>query len=289
MTIKTILVVDDSPTDRQHLTDLLTKAGYKVTGAASAEEALAKVKQAKPDLVLMDVVMPGQNGFQATRALSTDEATKHIPIIICSTKGQETDKVWGMRQGAQGLRGEAGEAGRAAREDLGARLMAARTSLRDYQRDLSERLQSAKGAANASLLGVQVDDEAWLVDLREAGEVIPVPPVTPLPLTRPWFRGLANIRGNLYSVIDFPALLQKRPVTAGDQARLLLLGDRFRLGAALLIDRSLGLRNPGQLEKKQGKLPQWVRAQYTDAEGRVWKELDVVQLAQHPDFLGVGT
>jgi twitching motility protein PilI len=167
--------------------------------------------------------------------------------------------------------------------------MAARTSLRDYQRDLSERLQSAKGAATASLLGVQVDDEAWLVDLREAGEVIPVPPITPLPLTRPWFKGLTNIRGNLYSVIDFPALLQKRPVAAGDQARLLLLGDRFRLGAALLIDRSLGLRNPAQLEKREGKLPQWVRAQYTDAEGRVWKELDVVQLAQHPDFLGVGT
>jgi twitching motility protein PilI len=167
--------------------------------------------------------------------------------------------------------------------------MAARTSLRDYQRDLSERLQTAKGAANASLLGMQVDDEAWLVDLREAGEVIPVPPITPLPLTRPWFKGLTNIRGNLYSVIDFPALLQKRPVAAGDQARLLLLGERFRLGAALLIDRSLGLRNPAQLESKQGQLPQWVRAQYTDAEGRVWKELDLVQLAQHPDFLGVGT
>jgi twitching motility protein PilI len=166
--------------------------------------------------------------------------------------------------------------------------MAARTSLRDYQRDLSERLQSAKGAANASMLGVQVDDEAWLVDLREAGEVIPVPPITPLPLTRPWFKGLTNIRGNLYSVIDFPALLQKRPVAAGDQARLLLLGERFRLGTALLIDRSLGLRNPAQLEKREGKLPAWVRNQYTDAEGRVWKELDLVQLAQHPDFLGVG-
>ena len=101
MTIKSILVVDDSPTDRQHLTDLLTKNGYKVIGAANAEEAIAKVKQAKPDLVLMDVVMPGQNGFQATRALTTDEATKHIPIIICSTKGQETDKVWGLRQGAK--------------------------------------------------------------------------------------------------------------------------------------------------------------------------------------------
>ena len=96
-----ILVVDDSPTDRQHLSDILTKSGYKVTTANSAEEALAKVKQAKPDLVLMDVVMPGQSGFQATRALSTDEATKHIPVIICTTKGQETDKLWGMRQGAR--------------------------------------------------------------------------------------------------------------------------------------------------------------------------------------------
>jgi twitching motility two-component system response regulator PilH len=101
MPIKNILVVDDSPTDRQYLTDLLSKHGYKVSSAASAEEALAKVKQAKPDLVLMDVVMPGQNGFQATRTLTTEEATKDIPVIICSTKGQETDKVWGLRQGAK--------------------------------------------------------------------------------------------------------------------------------------------------------------------------------------------
>jgi twitching motility two-component system response regulator PilH len=101
MPIKNILVVDDSATDRQFLTDLLSKHGYKVSSAASAEEALAKVKQARPDLVLMDVVMPGQNGFQATRTLTTEEATKDIPVIICSTKGQETDKVWGMRQGAK--------------------------------------------------------------------------------------------------------------------------------------------------------------------------------------------
>jgi twitching motility two-component system response regulator PilH len=101
MPIHNILVVDDSPTDRQYLTELLSTSGFKVSSAASAEEALAKVKLAKPDLVLMDVVMPGQNGFQATRTLSNDEATKHIPIIICSTKGQVTDKVWGMRQGAR--------------------------------------------------------------------------------------------------------------------------------------------------------------------------------------------
>jgi twitching motility two-component system response regulator PilH len=101
MPIKNILVVDDSPTDRQHLTDILSKNGYKVVTADSAEEGLNKVKQLLPDLVLMDVVMPGQNGYQATRTLSKDDSTKHIPIIICTTKGQETDKLWGMRQGAR--------------------------------------------------------------------------------------------------------------------------------------------------------------------------------------------
>ena len=101
MPIQNILVVDDSPTDRKHLTDILAKSGYKVSTAESAEEALVKVKQFKPDLVLMDIVMPGQNGFQATRELSKNDATKNIPVIICTTKGQETDKVWGMRQGAR--------------------------------------------------------------------------------------------------------------------------------------------------------------------------------------------
>lgn len=101
MAISTILIVDDSPTDRQHLSDMLSKCGYKVSTAASAEDALAQVKQRRPDLVLMDVVMPGQNGFQATRALTRDESTKDIPVILCTSKGQETDKVWGMRQGAR--------------------------------------------------------------------------------------------------------------------------------------------------------------------------------------------
>ena len=101
MTIKNILVVDDSPTDRQHLTDILAKGGYNVATAASAEEGIAKVKQSRPDLVLMDVVLPGDNGYQATRALSKDDATKGIPVILCTSKSQETDKVWGMRQGAR--------------------------------------------------------------------------------------------------------------------------------------------------------------------------------------------
>jgi twitching motility two-component system response regulator PilH len=101
MPIKNILIVDDSPTDRQFLSELLAKNGFKVSTAENAEEALAKAKQLKPDLVLMDVVMPGQSGFQATRALSKDEATKQIPVIICTSKAQETDKAWGMKQGAR--------------------------------------------------------------------------------------------------------------------------------------------------------------------------------------------
>jgi twitching motility two-component system response regulator PilH len=101
MSIKSILIVDDSATDRQFLSDLLAKNGYNVTTAQNAEEAFAKAKQLRPDLVLMDVVMPGQNGFQATRTLAKDEATKQIPIIICTSKSQETDKAWGIKQGAR--------------------------------------------------------------------------------------------------------------------------------------------------------------------------------------------
>jgi twitching motility two-component system response regulator PilH len=102
MTIKKVLIVDDSATERHFLGELLNKNGYQVLTLESGEEAVARVKEILPDLILMDVVMPGMNGFQATRAISKDEATKHIPIIMCTSKGQETDVVWGKRQGARG-------------------------------------------------------------------------------------------------------------------------------------------------------------------------------------------
>ncbi|MBK8062773.1 MAG: response regulator [Betaproteobacteria bacterium] len=101
MPVKKILVVDDSPTDRQFMLEALSKLGYQVVLAESGEEAVAKAKSELPDLVLMDVVMPGANGFQATRTIARDEATKHIPVIICTSKSQETDRIWGMRQGAR--------------------------------------------------------------------------------------------------------------------------------------------------------------------------------------------
>ena len=100
MPVKKILVVDDSPTERFFVVDLLTKNGYQVVIAENGEEGIAKAKAEKPDLILMDVVMPGLNGYQATRTLTRDDETKGIPVIVCTTKGQETDKIWGMRQGA---------------------------------------------------------------------------------------------------------------------------------------------------------------------------------------------
>ena len=96
-----ILVVDDSMTERHILTAMLEKNGYQVFTAESGVDAISKVDELRPDLILMDVVMPGTSGFQVTRTISKNEATKHIPIIICSSKGQETDKIWGIRQGAR--------------------------------------------------------------------------------------------------------------------------------------------------------------------------------------------
>lgn len=99
-TIKRVLVVDDSPTERAAFQEILSAAGYETLLAASGEEGIALAKSEKPDAIIMDVVMPGLNGFQATRQLSRDDATRAIPVIMCTTKGQETDKIWGLRQGA---------------------------------------------------------------------------------------------------------------------------------------------------------------------------------------------
>jgi len=100
MPIKKILVVDDSPTERLALAETLAGKGYQIVTAESGEEAIAKSRSELPDLILMDVVMPGMNGYQATRTISRDETTRSIPIIMCTSKGLETDRIWGMRQGA---------------------------------------------------------------------------------------------------------------------------------------------------------------------------------------------
>lgn len=96
-----ILIVDDSPTEAHVLKGMLEKNGHEAFTAENGTEGIERAKELKPDVILMDVVMPGLNGFQATRQLTHDADTKHIPVIIVTTKDQETDRVWGMRQGAK--------------------------------------------------------------------------------------------------------------------------------------------------------------------------------------------
>ncbi|WP_019448731.1 response regulator [Cupriavidus sp. BIS7] len=100
MTISKILIVDDSPTEALFMSDLLGKKGFKVSVAGNSDQAMARLEAEAFDLILMDVVMPGQNGYQATRAIKRDDRFKDIPVIMCTSKGLETDRIWGIRQGA---------------------------------------------------------------------------------------------------------------------------------------------------------------------------------------------
>jgi twitching motility two-component system response regulator PilH len=97
MPIQKILLVDDSRTELHYLSDVLTRRGFQVRTAENGDDAMRRLGEDRPDLILMDVVMPGQNGFQLTR----DVRFSSVPVIMCTSKNQETDKVWGMRQGAR--------------------------------------------------------------------------------------------------------------------------------------------------------------------------------------------
>jgi twitching motility two-component system response regulator PilH len=101
MAIEKVLIVDDSKTELMFLTELLERNGMKVRSAQAADEVMKRLAEEKPDLILMDVVMPGQNGFQLTRSINRTPEYASIPIIMCTSKSLETDRVWGMRQGAR--------------------------------------------------------------------------------------------------------------------------------------------------------------------------------------------
>ncbi|MEI8303499.1 MAG: response regulator [Burkholderiales bacterium] len=96
-----ILIIDDSPTQRQFLSELLLGRGYAVITADNGADGLVRARAERPDLILMDVVMPGASGFRATRDLSRDPETSDIPVVVCSTKAEPTDRIWALRQGAR--------------------------------------------------------------------------------------------------------------------------------------------------------------------------------------------
>jgi twitching motility protein PilI len=172
---------------------------------------------------------------------------------------------------------------------------AAKLDLRAFQQQLASRL-AAKTTAQVeqSRLGLACAGAQWLIRLADAGEVIAVPSVATVPLTKPWFLGVSNIRGNLYSVIDFGGFLGhavEPPAPGTNQVRLVLFGPRVgELRAGLVVQRVLGLRNLAELaesEKPEG-LPQWYGAQWIDKDGGVWQEIDLARLAQDPGFLQAG-
>ena len=101
LTARKILIVDDSPTERFFLASVLVKEGYEVITAENGDEALEKVQAERPSVVIMDVVMPGRSGFQATRAIARDPAMKDVHVILWTSKHAESDRIWGLRQGAR--------------------------------------------------------------------------------------------------------------------------------------------------------------------------------------------
>lgn len=101
MPARKIMVVDDSATERWYIADLLARSGYEVVTAESGADALARVRHERPSLIVMDVVMPGASGFQVVRTLARDPETQAIPVILCTSKSAETDRIWGLRQGAR--------------------------------------------------------------------------------------------------------------------------------------------------------------------------------------------
>jgi twitching motility protein PilI len=169
--------------------------------------------------------------------------------------------------------------------------MARRTGLREFQLSVAEKLRTATTrAALSSKLGFQVGGDNWFVALHQVSEVIPVPQMMAVPLTQSWFRGVANVRGNLYSMVDLSAFQGGEPIGPGMERRVILVSDRLVGGSGLLVSRMLGLRNPEQFNaaERPADAPAWLAAAYTDAGGTRWLELDLPLLVREQRFLEVG-
>lgn len=166
-----------------------------------------------------------------------------------------------------------------------------RQRLREFQERLAQRLAEARASGTrTSRLGLQIGAGYFLIDLEDAGEIVPVPTMTAVPLTQPWFKGLANLRGNLVSVVDF-ALFNGEGATPIDRdSRAMAFGSGLAFNAALLITRMMGLKNVGELTLQEGADDghPWLGRRYADADGRIWRELSLRQLAKDERFLHAG-
>ncbi len=166
-----------------------------------------------------------------------------------------------------------------------------RTRMREFQSGLAERLRQARAAPGGqTMLAVRIAERDYLTDLPEAGEIVSVPEISPVPLTQPWFHGVANLRGSLISVIDIAHYGGQMPMRIDKETRLLTLGEELRFNAGILVSRMLGLRNVGHLRKVPGGASRtpWIGHALSDVEGRVWLPLSLARLVREDQFLQVG-
>jgi twitching motility protein PilI len=163
---------------------------------------------------------------------------------------------------------------------------------RSFQQELTSRLASKTAAqVQSSRLGLEAAGQRWLIRLADAGEVIAMPPVVTVPLTRAWYLGVANIRGNLVGVIDFAAFLGRDAAAQTGMTRLILFSARAgEVNAGLVVGRVLGLRNLAELAPAAppADAPGWFAQRWMDGDGNAWQELDLAALAREPAFLQAG-
>lgn len=170
--------------------------------------------------------------------------------------------------------------------------MAKRLSLRDFQENLSARLLSAKrGETTPPMLGFRSGGRRWLLELPDSGEVVPLPPLSQVPLTQPWFVGMANIRGGLHAVVDFAQFVGAPPTPRTERSRLLLVGARHGINSALLVEGIEGLRplsalQPMEMEAGMPTAP-WVQSAYRDDQNNTWLHIALVNLLQDSAFLDI--
>lgn len=175
-----------------------------------------------------------------------------------------------------------------AKPDVSAR----RTRLREFQTQLVERMQAVRSGAqeNASQLGVMIGSTRWLLNLQEAGEIVSVGAITKVPLTRDWFLGLTNIRGNLISVIDLARFQGMAPTPIDKESRIVAFASALSFNSGLLVSRVMGLRNITDMELQPSSTPasHWSAQRYVDRDSQVWTELNLSLIVQDPQFLHVG-
>jgi twitching motility protein PilI len=164
--------------------------------------------------------------------------------------------------------------------------MAKRLTLREFQQNLIDQLQAENlSAARVSMLGVQIAGQNRLVDMTDVAEVLPLPLLTVVPFTKPWFRGVANVRGNLYGVVDVAAYLKIGAASGDINNRILLVAGRYSFNVALLVENVLGLRDvrTWQQIEVEGQI------EYQDEHGILWRKLDVSALLEQAEFLQIGS